>query len=257
MELASALRRSSHCWSVNLSATHDDPSDPRRLVRQSDTGELRWLCRQQLGQPGLLCQVLSGHPHYRRGPDYEQASQVSVALLRDAAKALLPARAVWPWRKAQPRGELAPGSEDGGIRHGRRYSRCRDGADTRYRREPLANLIVTMPVEDLLLEMIDLAVQRPELGDDAAKRGACVRGDCAQGFLDQRQQRAHAGWTLSLNDPVLTKVGAQGVDQHGPLSNQQVAGLMQHQRCLLFFRLQGNEPHRGVAGGVKCPRSDI
>ena len=100
-----------------------------------------------------------------------------------------------------------------------------------------------MPVEDLLLEMSDLATKRVELSHDATQGRLRMNRHGILRFLHQRQQRVDAGKALGLHDTVLAKMRTQCVDLHDPLPDQMVAGLLQHECSLLLFRLHRREPH--------------
>lgn len=102
---------------------------------------------------------------------------------------------------------------------------------------------MAMPVEDLLLEMLDLLGQRTELSHNASQGRLRMNSHGILSLLHQRQQWVDAGRTFGLYDPILAKVRAQCVNQHSPLPDQQIAGLVQHQSCPLLFRLHRHDPH--------------
>lgn len=84
-----------------------------------------WLMLKQPGRPEFAGRFLAGHPNDRRCPNDEQAPQLAVVLLADAAELLLAAAAVRLRSHTQPCRELSTLSKDGRIRHGRHdRARC-------------------------------------------------------------------------------------------------------------------------------------
>lgn len=84
-----------------------------------------------------------------------------------------------------------------------------------------------------------------ELGDDATQCRAC---ESRHGILrseHQRKQRFYTSGALRLHDSVLAMVDRQCVDQHRSLTDQQVAGLVQHESGLLLLRRHLHEAHGG------------
>jgi hypothetical protein len=73
---------------------------------------------KQPGRPEFAGRFLAGHPNDRRCPNDEQAPQLAVVLLADAAELLLAAAAVRLRSHTQPCRELSTLSKDGRIRHG-------------------------------------------------------------------------------------------------------------------------------------------
>ena len=89
----------------------------------------------------------------------EQRSQVGVAPFADAKQTRSAAAGVLLGDQAQPRGELPTVLEDFSITH-RGNNRCgREQPDAFHRRDPLARLAGRVDRAQLLLDLLDLAVQ--------------------------------------------------------------------------------------------------
>jgi hypothetical protein len=63
--------------------------------------------------------------------------------------------------------------------------------------------------------------------------------------VDRPQGGLNFGSALGGDDPILAEVATQRIDQHGPLPDHKVAGLVRHQGGLLSLRLHRDEAHRG------------
>lgn len=107
----------------------------------------------------------------------------------------------------------------------------------------LASFGVAMPVEDLLFEMPDLPGRRMKLSYNVSQGRLSMNGQGLFSHLHQRQPGVDAGQILDSHDSILAKVRAQCVYKHAPLPYYQMAGLVQHQRCLLLFEFYCYEPH--------------
>ena len=98
---------------------------------------------------------------------------------------------------------------------------------------------------NLAIHIADLLVHLPQLPDQRKKRGPRkLRDEIVIIVVDQRDQHSDAGNALSGYDAELRQVAAQGVYQHCPLPDQELAEPMQHQHALLFLALHRNEAHR-------------
>src|SRR5882672_12741495 len=90
----------------------------------------------------------------------------------------------------------------------------------------------------------DLASDNAQLIDEAVQR---YPGQLWQTILRLMQRddcRGHAARPACGDDAKLREVSTQRIDEHGSLTNQKVAHLVQHQRCLLVSGLDGNKAHR-------------
>src|SRR5262245_40939925 len=96
----SAVASRSHCQasssgcselrrSIVSSFGHDRPSDARHLVGNGNGDELGRLLAQQLHDPGMLVWILPGVSNNRCCTGDEQASEIAISLLGDAAESLL------------------------------------------------------------------------------------------------------------------------------------------------------------------------
>ena len=69
-------------------------------------------------------------------------------------------------------------------------------------------------------------------------------------IMDQGNQLARVASALRHHDAQLCKVTAQGIDQGGPLTNQEITGSMQHEGALLLRALDRDEAHRRPCDGL-------
>src|SRR5207249_11922456 len=97
--------------------------------------------------------------HYRSRSVNEQRSQVGVAPFADAKQTRSAAAGVLLGDQAQPRGELPTVLEDFSITHRGNNRCCREQPDAFHRRDPLARLAGRVDRAQLLLDLLDLAVQ--------------------------------------------------------------------------------------------------
>ena len=126
------------------------PDDARELVGERDCDEARRSTLEQPIDPGRLGAQLAAPVSEKAGrPDHEQASDVTVALLRRPAEPVLAAAGSLARCEAEPGGELPAGSEERSIRHGRGDRARSDLSEPGDRRQALAGVTVSMPCPDL------------------------------------------------------------------------------------------------------------
>src|SRR4249920_2536687 len=101
---------------VALSPRHHRPCHPRNLVGKRDGSDLGRPPRQQRRKPGaMLGAVKLGRPDHGKRTSREQAAQITVALLGDAAELVFTPARVLLRNKSDPRREVAARSECLGI----------------------------------------------------------------------------------------------------------------------------------------------
>lgn len=134
-----------------------------------------------------------------------------------------------------------------GSRRGRRGG---DDPDPGNGREPLGQLVAVEPGFHIHLERGNPDLQRADLlrqgDDDFARQRGNVRRCTLDKPVDQLEGVLNA---LCQHDAELGQLGADHVDQLGPLANQKIPRPMQRQHRLLFGRLDRHEPHRRPAHG--------
>ena len=106
-----------------------------------------------------------------------------------------------------------------------------------------------MPSDDLALELLDFALKAAKLRNDHPERGACFVGQHIPGRDKGGNRSLDASRPLGGHEPELGEMAAQGVHKHRSLTDQQVAGLVQHQDGLLIHRLHRDEAHRWPGHG--------
>src|SRR3990172_3324348 len=91
---AISLRRKGDGFFVTLALGHHGPSHSGDLVGKCDGSDLRWSPGQQRRKPGpMLCAMELGIADHGERAGGEQAAQIAIALLADAAEPVLaPAR---------------------------------------------------------------------------------------------------------------------------------------------------------------------
>src|ERR1700737_4217523 len=83
----SSSRRERDGLPVALTLGHHRPRHPRDLVGERDRSDLRWLARQQRGEPWpMFAAVDLGIADDRQRAGHKQTAQVAVALFADAAE---------------------------------------------------------------------------------------------------------------------------------------------------------------------------
>src|SRR5829696_4494313 len=195
-------------------------------------------------------------PQECRGPEHQKPAQISISLFGDVAEPHLAARPTLAWHQADPGGQVAARAEGARIRNGGRKRAGRDDADAGDRLQALADLVRTMPGQDLLLGLSDLDMGLLELGDDQAHTPPCqVRQGCPSCLRGHFPELGHARQPLRSNDAVLGQMTAQSIDQHGPLPHEQLARAVEHQHGLLLWAFDGHIAHGRAGHGLANTRS--
>src|ERR1019366_26873 len=142
-------------------------------------------------------------------------------------------------------GDLRTGPEDGGIGEGGGQSRGGDDPNSGNGRQPLAGLVLAMPGQQAPLEPMDLSGQGIELTSQHQQSGPDQIGKRRSfGLVQPFDEFGHSTRPLRGDQPKLGSVSADRVDQHGPLTHQQLAGSMQRQHALTLGALDRHEAHR-------------
>src|SRR4029077_20776481 len=147
---------------VSVAVDHDCPGYPRNLVGECNRGDLGRPALHQSPQPRLLSSAVflrvadDGHC-----AGDEQPSQVSIALLGDAAAPILAAGRVLLGHQPDPGGEIASRPERPPVADLGNQGGGDDRADAGNLLQPPARLAGAMPGQDALLD-------GPELGTDGA-----------------------------------------------------------------------------------------
>ena len=138
-------------------------------------------------------------------------------------------------------GELPARSEERWIGN-RRGDRARThDANTGHRRQRLADLALSMPLCQAQLDRPNPGHRVVQLVHERLSRKLREPLLFTSNFFRQQFDMPE---TLRCSDAELGHVGAQRIDQHGALPDQQVACTMQHQNRLLLRVLHRHEPHR-------------
>ena len=102
-----------------------------------------------------------------------------------------------------------------------------------------------MPGQQLLAEHGQLRRELLELLDEHRQDPTRQLGQARLGLVpDRRDQLCDMARALGRDDAELGQMPAQGVDQHGALTHEQITGAVDGQRRLLRFALDRDEPHR-------------
>src|SRR5438132_5983727 len=177
----SGLRRPT----VGLAAHHHGPDDAGQLVGQRHRRELLRLARQQFQEPRRGVAAL-GLLDDRGGAEYEQPSQILVALAADLAGPVFFRGGVLARRDADPRRKAPARAKSFGVRHLERKADAADRPDAGDRCQALAGLIVPMPSHQPRLDRLQLAIYRLELAGQQAEhlarqcRYALIAGQAPQ-----------------------------------------------------------------------------
>lgn len=92
-----------------------------------------------------------------------------------------------------------------------------------------------MPSHHLCLDLGNLLAQGIDHSDEQSQGLARKVREWCIVFVQRLSQLAHMGSALGGNDPELRKVSTQCAYLRGALSDEQVAGTMQHQHALSVY----------------------
>ena len=101
-----------------------------------------------------------------------------------------------------------------------------------------------MPLQNTRLQPVDLLAEQAELIDEAVQRPSRQFRQTILRLVQSFDGGFCPAWPFGRDDAELREVTAQGVDQHRPLPDQQVTGLVKHQGGLLIDGLDRHEAHR-------------
>src|SRR5262245_30405316 len=167
----------------------------------------------------------------------EQATQIAITLLADAAKPVLAAAGVLLRHEPDPGREVPPRSKGRGVCYASNQSCCQRRPDAGDRIQPLAGRIRSMPGDDTPVELKDLDLQCPQLTAKSSKTSAGhFRKPAVSWIADDLQQLFDTSAPDRGNDPELGKIGADRVDDSRLLADEEMARSMQHQAALLLDR---------------------
>jgi hypothetical protein len=94
-------------------------------------------------------------------------------------------------------------------------------------------------------------VERGELRDECSQRIAGAGGNAPIALIgDHGSQFVDLLNAKRRDDPELSQVASQGIDQHCPLPDQKIAETVRDERCLLLRSLDRHEAHGGPAHGL-------
>lgn len=160
------------------------PDRARVLVGQRHRRHVLVASRQQLGKPRIGIRFAFGCSQRRPRAVDEQRAQVGIAALADAQKRRLAAGGVLPGHDAQPGRQLPAVLEVAGIPDRGRHRRGRERAETRNGRQLLAGRVLPMPQLDFGAQLADLAVEFPEVVEQARDEQAEVARQVVLAVLD-------------------------------------------------------------------------
>src|SRR6476659_5202996 len=190
-------------------------------------------------------------PDYGKRAGGEQAAQVSIAALGDAAEPLLAAARILLRNQADPGIKVASRSKSSRIGNARDQRRSQRRSHAGDLIKPFARLIGSMPGQDAPIELQDLCLEHPQLRAKGGKTLTCdlwhplvIRiGDDVEELLD----------TVAANrrdDPELGEMGADRIDHRGLLPNEEMTCAMEHEAALLRGRLGFHEAHARTQDGL-------
>src|SRR5262245_46195776 len=140
-----------------------------------------------------------------KGPDDQDAPQVSVALLGDGSQPLLAAGRIFARDDADPCREVTPRLEDRSIRNrGDNGTRAED-ANARNGLKPFAVRVFSMLSEKALLDGTNLGLARGNLRHERREASACILGKADIAAVgDDRKQHPQTVVALCRNDAELS-----------------------------------------------------
>src|SRR5215467_9895125 len=108
---------------------------------------------------------------YGKSTGGEQAAQIAVSLLADAAELVLATARVLLWHEPDPGREIPSPSKRLGIPNARHQRSCKCRADTRDGIKSLAGLVRSVPCHDAAIEGQDLGFQCEQLSSKSSHAG--------------------------------------------------------------------------------------
>ena len=107
-----------------------------------------------------------------------------------------------------------------------------------------------MPGHDATIECQYLSLQSQQLAAESGNASARYLGEpIVIGIGDDFEQPLDAPSPHRRDDPKLSKMGTNGIDDGGLLANEEMTCAMKRQAALLFWGLGRHEPHIGSRDG--------
>src|SRR5215467_2600782 len=167
-----------------------------------------------------------------------------IALFADVAEPVFASARVLLRYESNPGREIPSRSKCLGIPNARhqRSRKCR--ANTRDGVKPLAGLIRSVPCHDAAIEGQDLGFQCQQLSPESGDAGPCYLGEpSVVGIGDDFEQLLDTPAPDRCDDPELSQVRADGIDDSRLLANEQMSRAMKRQTALLLGGLGRHEAH--------------
>src|SRR5215470_9833567 len=139
---ATSLRRERGGFIVAFAPRHHRPGHPGELVGERDGSDLGRSPRQQSREPGPMPGAMDhGIADHGERASREQAAQIAITLLADAAKPVLAAAGVLLRHEPDPGREVPPRSKGRGVCYAGNQRCCQRRPDAGDRIQPLARRI--------------------------------------------------------------------------------------------------------------------
>ena len=175
----------------------------------------------------------------------EEAAQIAIALLADAAKLCFASARVLFRHQPDPGREIAPGSKSLGVGDAGDQSGGERRANARHLIEPPARLVRSMPGHDLTIEFQDLCFQHSQLRAESSHTCARYLGNAPITWIgNDIEQLVDALSPDRRDDPKLGEVSSDRIDHGRLLPDEELPCPVEHQAALLIGRLRFDEPHR-------------
>lgn len=144
----------------------------------------------------------------------QQATQITISALADAAEPINAARRILSWHQTQPGREVAAGFEIGGISRGRNHCGCDDHAHTRNGHQAPTGLVLPRQDHEILVDGGELLGNLHELFDEIHQGLARGHRQAAVGAIpdDICQERDPVG-TLGPDDTEFSQMAADTIDE--------------------------------------------
>src|SRR5262245_19356457 len=147
-------------------------------------------------------------PDHGKGPDDQDAPQVSIALLGDGSQPLLAASRILARDDADPGREVTPLLKDRSIRNRGNGTRAED-ANARNGLKPFAVCVFAMLSEKALLDGTDLGLARGNLRHKRREASPCILGQAdITAVGNDRKQRLQTVMALWSDDAELSQMRA-------------------------------------------------
>jgi hypothetical protein len=141
--------------------------------------------------------------------------------------------------------EVASRAEQFRIAHRGRNRAGAHDPDARNAREQFAKPGAATPSGQLRLNLLDFSLGIVQLGHDQPQNRPCELRQSRAFRFDRRDQLFDVAQSLR-RDAELSQMRAQRVDQHGALTNLQIARAMHHEHRLLIGVFHRHEAHGGA-----------